>query len=174
MIEEILNKKLRSVILQALIVFIALLACGGTLLLHLKNLRSSVSRDQISLEAQEYKSRIFAQFQYDIQTLSAISALIEGPRDETDRSLLARKLDEANRDGAFVTVAFFDTDLQGVICPPNGEIVTDASLPELPRSCKVQFIQPWKERPRSLGCLRAESPSREYLPTAFPFITREP
>ena len=133
MIEEILNKKLRSVILQALIVFIALLACGGTLLLHLKNLRSSVSRDQISLEAQEYKSRIFAQFQYDIQTLSAISALIEGPRDETDRSLLARKLDEANRDSAFVTVAFFDTDLQGVICPPNGEIVTDASLPELPQ-----------------------------------------
>lgn len=32
-----------------------------------------------------------------------------------------------------MTVAFFDTDLQGVICPPNGEIVTDASLPELPQ-----------------------------------------
>ena len=131
MIERKLQKKLRVAVFQVSFVFIILVVCGGMLFSHLRDIQDAAVRDQVIAEAEEYKSRIHKQIQSDFQILSTLSAFIENPADEADWSLMVQRLRAANQSNAFLSMAFYDRDLRGIICTPDRDPLMNATLAEL-------------------------------------------
>lgn len=131
MIESKLQKKLRGAVLQVSVVTVFLLVCGGLLFSHLQDVQKAAVRSQVVAEAEEYRSRIRKQLQSDFQILTSLSVFIEEPADEEGWSRLAEQLREAKQGNGFLSMAFYDRDLRGIICTTDREPLTNAPLAEL-------------------------------------------
>lgn len=131
MIEAKLQKKLRTAILQVSCIFVVFLICGGMLFFHLRDIQNTAVRDQLLAEAEEYKSRIYKQFESDFQVLYTLSAFIEEPRETEDWGQITQDLNAANEDNNFLSMAFYDRDMRGVICMLGEEPLTNAALSDL-------------------------------------------
>ena len=131
MVEVKLQKKLRSAVLQVSFLFVILLVCGGALFSHLRGIQDAAVRDQVIAETEEYRSRIYKQLQSDFQILSTLSSFIGTSADEVEQQGLTQRLSAAVRSSGFLSMAFYDQNLRGTICTPDGEFLTDAPLEEL-------------------------------------------
>lgn len=128
MIESKLQKKLRGTVLQASIATIVLLICGGLLFSHLRNIQQTAVREQVVAEAEEYKTRILKQLQSDFQILSTLSAFLDVPDGEEEWFRMAQQLQSAKQNNDFLSMAFYDRDLRGVICTEDQEPLKNAAL----------------------------------------------
>ena len=131
MIEAKLQKKLRTAILQVSCIFVVFLICGGMLFFHLRDIQNTAVRDQLLAEAEEYKSRIYKQFESDFQVLYTLSAFIEEPRETEDWVQITQDLNAAIEGNNFLSMAFYDRDMRGVICMLGEEPLTNAALSDL-------------------------------------------
>ena len=125
MIEAKLQKKLRTAILQVSCIFVVFLICGGMLFFHLRDIQNTAVRDQLLAEAEEYKSRIYKQFESDFQVLYTLSAFIEEPRETEDWVQITQDLNAAIEGNNFLSMAFYDRDMRGVICMLGEEPLTN-------------------------------------------------
>ena len=131
MIEKKLQEKLWGVVLQVSILFLVLLVGGGLLFSHLQGLQDAVVREQVIAEAEEYKARILKQLQSDYQALSTLAAFLEVPEEKEDWDKMARQLQTANENNGFLSMAFYDRELRGIICTTGQEPLVNAPLTEL-------------------------------------------
>lgn len=130
MIEEKLQKRLRKSIIVVLCIIVVLLIGSGLFSAFMYNTRNESIRNQVILEAEEYKTRIKKQLEADFQTLSTISAFIDNSF-VTDKNLLAERLDEANQNNTFLTIVCYDLNGNGVISTMEQDPDVDAKLSDL-------------------------------------------
>lgn len=131
MIEKKLQKKLWGAVLQFSILFLVLLAGGALLFSHLQNLQDAAVREQVIAEAEEYKTRILKQLQADFQALSTLAAFLEEPEGEAEWDQLAQQLQTVSENNGFLSMAFYDSELRGIICTTGQEPLVNAPLTEL-------------------------------------------
>ncbi|WP_164489147.1 GGDEF domain-containing protein [Ruminococcus sp. Marseille-P6503] len=130
MIEEKLRKRLRRSIITVLCIIVVLLICSGLFSAYMHSVRNNSVKEQVILEAEEYKTRIIKQLEADFQTLSTISAFIDSSY-ANDKKLLAEHLDKSNQSNTFLTIVFYDLSGNGVISTLGQQPVVNASLSEL-------------------------------------------
>ena len=131
MIEKKLQKKLWGAVLQVSILFLVLLVGGGLLFSHLQDIQDAAVREQVITEAEEYKTRVLKQLQSDYQALSTLAAFLAEPENEEDWDQMARRLQTANENNGFLSMAFYDSELRGIICTTGQEPLVNAPLTEL-------------------------------------------
>lgn len=130
MVEETLQKQLRRAMLTALLVIVGLLAVGGLLSAYLYKSRKDALRSQVIAEAEEYRSRICKQLETDFQTLSTLSSFLDGDS-TSDKTFLAKRLNNSLQSNSFLTMAYFDLDGNGVLVTVGQEAETEAKLSDL-------------------------------------------
>ena len=130
MVEETLQKQLRRAMLTALLVIVGLLAVGGLLSAYLYKSRKDALRSQVIAEAEEYRSRIRKQLETDFQTLSTLSSFLDGDS-TSDKTFLAKRLNNSLQSNSFLTMAYFDLDGNGVLVTVGQEAETEAKLSDL-------------------------------------------
>lgn len=130
MIEEKLRRQMQKLMIYVFCFVIVFVICGGAVLVYLHNTNNKNIKEQVIVEAGEYKTRILKQFEKDFQTLSTLSAFID-PHYISDEALLAERLEQANRDNNFLTMVYFGQDGRGVISTTGNETVTGAGFSEL-------------------------------------------
>ncbi len=130
MFEKKLQVKMRRTAVLVACSILLFLVCGGLLSTALQKSKSETIQEQISIEIDEYKSRILKQLDADFQMLSTLAAFLEENITE-DRQLLTRQLDQANQNNGFLTMVYFDRQGQGVISTLGEQPLTDASLDDL-------------------------------------------
>ncbi len=107
-----------------------LLLCGVLFSAFLSSSRHEAARGQISAEAEEYRSRIIKQLKADSQTLSTLAVFL-GSEDTGEKQQLAEKMEEANEQNDFLTMAYYDTDGNGVLATQGMEPAVGARLSDL-------------------------------------------
>ena len=107
-----------------------LLLCGVLFSAFLSSSRHEAARGQISAEAEEYRSRIIKQLKADFQTLSTLSVFL-GSEDTEEKQQLAEKMEEANEQNNFLTMAYYDTDGNGILATQGMEPAVGARLSDL-------------------------------------------
>ncbi|HJB15401.1 MAG TPA: EAL domain-containing protein [Candidatus Blautia excrementipullorum] len=130
MIEKKLQKRLKKAVILVACICVLFLICGGAFSAYLKDAKNQLLREQGILEAEEYKSRILKQLQADFQTLSSLSIFL-GSDYSLDQDLLAERLSQTQKYNNFVTIAYYDQDLKGVISNKDKNTLTRAGLSEL-------------------------------------------
>src|SRR5699024_11139484 len=102
--------------------------CGGLFSAYLRRIKNETMQEQVAAEAEEYKIRILKQLEADLQTLSSMAAVL---KDVEDMQKMSEYLDEVNQSNAFLTMAYFKQDGEGVISTAGRRPVTDAVLSDL-------------------------------------------
>ena len=127
MMEEKLQKRLKKAALLVISISVAVLICGGLFSSYLSRTTDRILRKQVIAEAEEYKSRILKQLQADFQTLSSLSVFITRSS-SSDRELLAERLRQTQKYNDYVTITYFDQELNGIVSSRNQNIMLDADL----------------------------------------------
>lgn len=130
MIEEKLRKRLKKAAAAVICISLLFLICGGVFSAYLENTRNQLLREQVIIEAEEYKSRILKQLRADFQTLSSLSVFL-GSEGSSDRELLAERLSQTQKYNDFVTMAYYDQNRRGVISNEGETPLSNAELSEL-------------------------------------------
>lgn len=127
-IEERLQKQLRRASILVFGIIAVFFICGGLFSAYLRRIKSETMQEQVAAEAEEYKIRILKQLEADLQTLSSMAAVL---KDVEDMQKMSEYLDEANQSNAFLAMAYFKQDGEGVISTAGRRPMTDAVLSDL-------------------------------------------
>ena len=130
MLEEKIQRRLRRGVIFISCIIAVLLLCGVLFSAFLSSSRHEAARGQISAEAEEYRSRIIKQLKADSQTLSTLAVFL-GSEDTGEKQQLAEKMEEANEQNDFLTMAYYDTDGNGVLATQGMEPAVGARLSDL-------------------------------------------
>ncbi len=130
MLEERIQRRLRKGVIFISGIIAVLLLCGVLFSAFLSSSRHEAARGQISAEAEEYRSRIIKQLKADSQTLSTLAVFL-GSEDTGEKQQLAEKMEEANEQNDFLTMAYYDTDGNGVLATQGMEPAVGARLSDL-------------------------------------------
>ncbi len=130
MLEEKIQRRLRRGVIFISCIIAVLLLCGVLFSAFLSSSRHEAARGQISAEAEEYRSRIIKQLKADFQTLSTLAVFL-GSEDTGEKQQLAEKMEEANEQNDFLTIAYYDTDGNGVLATQGMEPAVGARLSDL-------------------------------------------
>ncbi len=130
MLEERIQRRLRKGVIFISGIIAVLLLCGVLFSAFLSSSRHEAARGQISAEAEEYRSRIIKQLKADFQTLSTLSVFL-GSEDTEEKQQLAEKMEEANEQNNFLTMAYYDTDGNGILATQGMEPAVGARLSDL-------------------------------------------
>ena len=125
--EKTIQKRLRNTTILITIASILLIICGSVISNFLQNSLRTVSQEQMKAEADEYKNRILKQIDADFQSVNTLSSFIEYSY-TVDLEHFAERLDEANRNNDFLTMAYFPKDGNGVIATLGQAVETGVPL----------------------------------------------
>lgn len=151
--EKTIQKRLRNTTILITIASILLIICGSVISNFLQNSLRTVSQEQMKAEADEYKNRILKQIDADFQSVNTLSSFIEYSY-TVDLEHFAERLDEANRNNDFLTMAYFPKDGNGVIATLGQAVETGVPLSSL--------------APESIGVIERESrPFPDFLRVKF-------
>ena len=128
--EKTIQKRLRNTTILITIASILLIICGSVISNFLQNSLRTVSQEQMKAEADEYKNRILKQIDADFQSVNTLSSFIEYSY-TVDLEHFAERLDEANRNNDFLTMAYFPKDGNGVIATLGQAVETGVPLSSL-------------------------------------------
>lgn len=112
--EERFRHRLRQLSVSIFIIGTILLSTGITTLLYVVRSTHETIHEQMKLEAQEYKNRIFKQFDKDFQILHTLASVI--PLTHGELNNIGEWIKRANiQDNDFVNIAFFNPEGKGVM-----------------------------------------------------------
>lgn len=113
--EERFRHRLRQLSVSIFIIGTILLSTGITTLLYVVRSTHETIHEQMKLEAQEYKNRIFKQFDKDFQILHTLASVIPLTHGELSNNI-GEWIKRANiQDNDFVNIAFFNPEGKGVM-----------------------------------------------------------
>lgn len=112
--EKITRLQIRRMIRLVIVIILILLAIAIFLIYFLKQTMNHSAQTQMSVETQEYKSRIYKQFEADFQSLDTMSSFFTSELLE-DKEKFAAQLDISNKKNNFQTMAFFYLDGKGIV-----------------------------------------------------------
>ena len=128
--EDRLRHRLRRLSIIISLVILILLAAGGIVLFYVEHSTHETVHEQMKLEAQEYKNRIFKQFEKDFQILHTLASVIALNHEDLSGnvSIWIRKANGAHND--FVNIAYFRPDGKGMMDTVGAGLNPDFSLHE--------------------------------------------
>ena len=128
--EKMTRLQMRRMLRLILGIVLILIAIGVFLIFSLMRTMQNSARQQMSVETQEYKNRIYKQVEADFQSLDTLASFFTIDLLE-DREAFAERLDTSNKQNNFRTMAFFYKDGSGVVSTLGIGVSADMDYHEL-------------------------------------------